>query len=165
MSGRGQPAPVRALLRAGLRVVYRLLRAWWFLTRPPLRGVQLVVLRANEVLLVRHSYGDRRRWELPGGGIKRGEAPFDAARRELREELALEPTDWRRLGEVATRIDHRVGKLSCFVAHVAGDGQTPDDVEILEARWFAHDALPARRGDHVAQIVRIAVATDARAER
>ena len=41
------------------------------------------------MLLVRHTYGPRA-WDLPGGAIKRGEPPIDAARREMDEELGLD---------------------------------------------------------------------------
>ena len=34
-------------------------------------------------------------WEIPEGGGPHGEAPLDAARRELREEAGLEAAEWR----------------------------------------------------------------------
>ena len=39
------------------------------------------------LLLVRSSY--RTGWHLPGGGVRRGEMPEAAARRELAEEIGL----------------------------------------------------------------------------
>jgi 8-oxo-dGTP diphosphatase len=39
------------------------------------------------LLLVRSSY--RIGWHLPGGGVRRGEMPEAAARRELAEEIGL----------------------------------------------------------------------------
>src|SRR3712207_8104462 len=78
------------LLRLAYRVAYRLILAWASVARPSVRGVKCV-LRAGDgrVLLVRHHYGDRSAWELPGGGAKRGESAADAAAREALEELGV----------------------------------------------------------------------------
>ena len=56
--------------------------------------------RQRRVLLVRHTYGSRG-WDLPGGSMKRGEAPVNAARREMHEELGVTIDDWRSLGLVS----------------------------------------------------------------
>jgi 8-oxo-dGTP pyrophosphatase MutT (NUDIX family) len=40
-----------------------------------------------QLLLVHTSY--QAGWQLPGGGVRRGETPEDAARRELGEEIGL----------------------------------------------------------------------------
>jgi 8-oxo-dGTP pyrophosphatase MutT (NUDIX family) len=110
----------------------------------------------DQVLLVRHSYGDRRRWELPGGAVKRRERPLDAAVREVREELGVELSEWRSLGDVPVRIDSRRGALCCFAARADGLELRPDEVEVIEARWFARDALPERRGRYVTEVIALA---------
>jgi 8-oxo-dGTP pyrophosphatase MutT (NUDIX family) len=52
-------------------------------------GVRALVFdEAGRVLLVRHTY--REGWFTPGGGVKNGEGPVEALRRELREEVGLE---------------------------------------------------------------------------
>ncbi len=54
-----------------------------------------VVIRDSKVLLVRDR--GRRRFSLPGGGIKENEPAASAAGRELFEELGLSPTKITRL--------------------------------------------------------------------
>jgi 8-oxo-dGTP pyrophosphatase MutT (NUDIX family) len=149
-------AGLRALARLGLRAAYPSLRVYWLLTGTRIHGVQCVISRDDEVLLVRHTYGDRRRWELPGGAVKRHEQPRDAAVREVREELGIEIREWRSLGDVSVQVDRRRGTLCCFATHADGLEPQIDEVEIEELGWFRSDALPARRGLHVAKVVALA---------
>ena len=156
MTALQQSPGLRALARVGLRLAYPALRVYWFVGRARVNGVQCVISRDEDVLLVRHSYGDRRRWELPGGAIKRNEQPLDAAVREVREELGIEVRDWRALGDVTVHVDGRHGTLRCFGTRVDAFDPQIDRVEIEELAWFHRDALPARRGLHVATVVALA---------
>lgn len=49
----------------------------------------VVIHRGRKVLLVKPR--GKRRWSLPGGGIKPRETPWDAALREAEEETGLRP--------------------------------------------------------------------------
>src|SRR5438477_12347197 len=82
------PSAVDRLWRLAYYGAYRLLRLWWLLRRPRHRGALVALWHDGKILLVRSSY--RARWDLPGGGVRRGEAAEAAARRELDEELGLE---------------------------------------------------------------------------
>ncbi len=144
------------LLRTAFRVAYRTLRVYWLIARPRMHGVKCVLARRSEVLLVRHTYGRRERWELPGGGVKRHEAARDAARRETREELGIDVEDWTFLGDLFDRIDHKRDTLSCFRAEIGEATIRPDPAEIAEARWFARDRLPENTGKHVVRIAALA---------
>jgi 8-oxo-dGTP pyrophosphatase MutT (NUDIX family) len=129
---------------------------YWLVFRPRQRGVKCVIWReSGDVLLVRHTYGDRRRWELPGGGVKRGEDPRQAARREIREELGAEISDWKAIGELPVRQLHRRDLLSCFSAPIGDRDLRLDAGEIAEADWFPRDRLPAPLGRHVRRIIRL----------
>ena len=137
------PVPVR---RVAYRVAHAGLRAYWRVARPHTRGVKCVVREGDSVVFVRHAYGDRRQWELPGGGIKRGEDPRDTAAREAREELGLDLDDWRALGSVEAYGYGKRTTVICFEGRPADRALTIDHGEIEEARWFALADPPAPLG-------------------
>lgn len=141
------------LLRTAFRAGYWGLRAYWLVARPQHHGVKCVIARNGDVLLVRHTYGKRTRWELPGGGVKRREAPLVAARREMAEELGVELADWRSLGVLFERIDGKRDTLTCLTTDVADLPLALDRAEIAEARWFPRDALPREAGPGVRRIL------------
>jgi ADP-ribose pyrophosphatase YjhB (NUDIX family) len=114
---------------------------WWRLRRPLVEGCRVLAVNpGGEVLLVRHSYGARH-WMLPGGGMAHGETPVAAATRELFEETACVLT-----GAVEVAVTHRVVHGATNISHVIA-GRTssvprPDGREIVDARYFAPNALP-----------------------
>lgn len=66
-------------------------------------GVEVLACTSSEeVYLVRqYRYGlGRQSVEAVGGTLDEGESPFEAARRELREELGITAQDWVNLGDV-----------------------------------------------------------------
>lgn len=144
MSAR-QPGPTRiALGRAAYRVAYRLAHVYWALARPDGRGVKVVVRRADgRLLLVRHSYGPRT-WTFPGGGVHRREAPLDAGRRELREELGVAPAgEWTLLGAFPGLHSGRADRVHAFIVGDETPAVVPRAVEIAEAAWHEPHELPA----------------------
>lgn len=154
--------PDRAwLLSRFYRVAYQLARVYWFVVRPRKSGVKCVITRGDEVLLVRHTYGERGAWDLPGGGIKRGEEPLAAARREMREELGLDIEDWIELGDFFAKYEHRKDTMYCFRAVVHDVAPVADRVEIAETRWFPIAAPPQRRGGFVRRILAMSQAAAA----
>jgi 8-oxo-dGTP diphosphatase len=129
--------------RSAYRVASHLLAAYRFVRRPTVRGVRCVLVRGGEVLLVRHTYCDRA-WALPGGLMRRGEAPEITARREMREELGLDIAVWRALGHlrfVGTERARHV--VACMAATAPPDELDLNPAEIHEIAWFPRDALPA----------------------
>jgi ADP-ribose pyrophosphatase YjhB (NUDIX family) len=106
-------------------------------------GSICVIERADgAVLLVRQSY--RRSWGIPGGLLKRGERPDDAARREVDEEVGLAI---ELIGEPAVVVDEEARRVDLVYRARpvnAGDTEsvTPLSPEITEARWFPIDGLP-----------------------
>jgi 8-oxo-dGTP pyrophosphatase MutT (NUDIX family) len=143
------PVPIR---RVGYRVAYAGLQVYWFLRRPEVRGVKCVITDNGRVLLVRHTYGPRG-WDLPGGSMKRGEAPVNAARREMHEELGVSIDDWRSLGLVSASSNHRRDRLHCFQAEVSAPKIEIDRGELAAASWFHPGALPREVGRYTRPIL------------
>jgi 8-oxo-dGTP pyrophosphatase MutT (NUDIX family) len=146
---------------AGYRVALLLLRVWWVLARPRSSGVRCVIRHGGDILLVRHSYGDRR-WLLPGGRVRRREDPAATASREMAQELGVACAEWTVTGCHAARAAYRrPSRDESFRRHttwyVAGEARDravrPRAIEIDEARWFALAALPADRSDALDEAV------------
>ena len=139
---------VTPLLRLGYRVAYVGIAGWSLLTAQRYRGVKCVLRdREGRVLFVRHTYGDRRAWELPGGHARRSEDMHTAARREAREELGVEVEAWEDLGTVHTgRYRGRVALTVMIGDLPAGARIELDPVEIATASWHAPAAPPSPLG-------------------
>ena len=139
---------VAPLLRAGYRVAWWGITAWSLLTAQHYRGVKCVLRdREGRVLFVRHTYGDRRAWELPGGHMRRTEEPTAAATREAREELGLEVAAWEDLGTVHTGRHRGRVALSVLIADLPpGAVLDVDPVEIAHTAWHAPAAPPSPLG-------------------
>ena len=131
-------------MRSLLQLGYRLRRLVLRLLRIRTLGVKVMVFNARgELLLIRNGYGDRSLFALPGGGVKRSEPPEQAARREVREETAL---DLQRLSLLSTHYSTAEGKRDTVYLYSAiADGvPVADGLEVEEARFFAVDRLPER---------------------
>ncbi len=74
-------------IRVAYRVAHRLLRGWWRVRRPHTSGALAAIWFEGRLLLVKSSY--RTRYSLPGGYVKPGEDPREAASRELFEEVGV----------------------------------------------------------------------------
>jgi len=137
------PAPIhRALLRLAHDFRHRY-RAW---RKQPIIGCSVVVTDyQGSILLLRHSYGPPV-WSLPGGGIKGGETPEQAARREVMEELRIELGDLLALGIVEEQISGSPHTSHLFEA-VASVGPRPDQREVVDARFFPGHSLPEPQGE------------------
>lgn len=108
-------------------------------------GSICVVERADgHLLLVRQSYR-RGGWGFPGGLLRRGEEPADAARRELSEELGI---DVELQGQPVVVVDAGARRVDViFTARLAEESDQPERTahspEITDARWFPPDGLPS----------------------
>jgi len=111
----------------------------------PAIGVEAAVFDARgAILLVRRE--DNGHWALPGGSAEIGQTPAEAALRELWEEAGLRGDARRLLGVFDGRLWGSRSKVHIihfvFLVECAELGPVPG-VEMLDARFFAPDALPA----------------------
>ena len=143
------PIPLR---RLAYRCAYAVLWAYRSVAKPSLHGVKCVLVHSGKILLVLHTYGPRE-WDFPGGGLKRNESPLSGARREMREELGVDIDDWLAIGDVLAPFQRTKSTMHCFRAELNQPQLTLDRGEILAARWFALDELPANLAGHVAPIL------------
>ena len=140
------------LIRAGYKAAWV---ALWLLSplhRGRGRGVKGILSHEGRVLLVQHTYGPRR-WEIPGGGLRRGEEPIDGVRREIREELGVELPQAALIAIGAGTGRESRRQMSYFAAELAVEQLTPDPREIARAQWHDPAALPAALGEHVARVI------------
>lgn len=124
------------------RLGYPLARVWWRLTRPHYEGAVVAVYVGSELLLVHSSY--QTGWQLPGGGIRRGEMPEAAARRELAEELGLAAPSLSPAGVASGNWDGRRDRVHFFELRLAAKPQLRlDNREILAARLVSSEEIPS----------------------
>lgn len=120
-------------------IANKIRRAYWFVFRPERHGVKVLVLRGDELLLVRHTYDGM--WNLPGGGFNpKKESPERAGAREVKEELGLE-VDCALLGKYVSTLEYKRDTVHCLVAHVDEAPIFPSG-ELAETAWFEIRKLP-----------------------
>ena len=98
----------------------------------------IVCHRGEQVLLVARAAS---RWALPGGTIKRGETPLEAAHRELCEETGMtgQPLVYAMQFTGLAKIHH------VFFAEVGPDHTPQANNEIAKCKWFPIDSVDGLR--------------------
>jgi 8-oxo-dGTP diphosphatase len=113
----------------------------------PLLGVGAIIVRDEQVLLVRRSNPPMQgEWSIPGGLVETGETTREAIIREVREETGLE-IEVVKLAEVFERIvrdpDSRVQYHYVLIDYVcrATTGEAHAASDVSEVHWVNTDRL------------------------
>ncbi|MEM7056342.1 MAG: NUDIX domain-containing protein [Pseudomonadota bacterium] len=141
------------------RALYRFILAparwmYWIIFHPVTYGAMMLVIdvQANKVLLLRHAYGKRHIWTIPGGGYwSSREDPESAAVREAWEEAGVKVTDIKHLDRLYGNTVSKRDTRHVYVAKLVS--QTPiQSAEIEEQRWVSWEEAQALPLSKVAQV-------------
>ena len=135
-------------------LLYPLLRLYWHAFRPNVLGVRCLIEYEGRVLLIRNPYGPMK-WDLPGGGVRRGERPEDAARRETREEVGVSLSGLRPLGRYTGTEYYDEDTVVCYYARAESPALKPRRAEVYEEGWFEWGWLPEPLSQEVPKIIRL----------
>lgn len=137
----------RLIYRLNLPIIRRLLNNT--------RRARVLITYKDEVLLIKNWLSQEQRWQLPGGGVAKGEEPTRAACRELKEELGLAISSHQLifLGKIA----YKEPKNIEWEAHIywldcsKRPSIIPNTIELSEAKWHSANNLPKNRSSLVKQ--------------
>jgi NAD+ diphosphatase len=103
-------------------------------------AVIVSVLDGDRILLARNRHYRYPFFSVLAGFVEAGENLEAAVHREIREEAGIAVKNLRYFGSQPWPFPNSL--MVGFVADYAGGELTPDPSELLEARWFARDAMP-----------------------
>lgn len=131
-------------MRTAYRCAHLMLRSYWFVRRPRTNGALAALWLDGKILLVKNSY--RRQHSLPGGYVRPGEDPRQAASREVHEEIRVHvPPESFDLAYHGTRpFEFRSDTLDIYEAELdAAPDLRIDQVEVVWAGFKTPDEARA----------------------
>lgn len=110
-----------------------------------------IVVRGEKILLEHMNY-DHDFYDLPGGGVEKGETPEEAAVRELKEECCVDGRVVRKLTTLYTHASY-YDEEHCFLLEIDDDAEVatgrdpelnPEDQMIKKVEWKTLDEISER---------------------
>lgn len=116
---------------------------WRYLMHCTIRVVGAAIVRANTVLVARRSaqMAMAGKWEFPGGKVEEGEAPGEALRRELCEELDVDIRVGERIGTGESQADGARIVLDVYRCRLVSGEPSPHEHD--DVIWAGPEALGA----------------------
>lgn len=133
----------------------KLFHFYFLITRPLTLGVRAIIRNEQgQILLVKHAYSDG--WHLPGGGVETGETCEAALKRELAEEVGIEPS---RLTPVRVIHNSTASKRDHVIFYAIDEwcqnlNHQPNPLEIESVIWFSECDLPEAIAPDSAQVLK-----------
>ncbi len=122
-------------------IPYFLALIFWRIFKPKTFGARALLIKNDQVLLVRHTY--QSLWYLPGGGVKSGETYGEALQRELKEEIDVTVCRFELFGLYNSTFEVKNDSIAIFLCTEFELGNQVDRIEIAEMRFFKLKDLPA----------------------
>lgn len=140
---------LKKLIRTCGAIAYKIIRTpfkwYWKLFKIKTRGVRVLLVHRDKIILVRHWYNSL--WVMPGGGIKKYETPEQAAIREIKEEVGIDikQLDYL-LGIYSNTREGKNDEVHCFVVELDSLIEIPRrkfNIEISDVIWSSLSNLPS----------------------
>ena len=126
------------------RIVRTPVKWYWKLFNIQTRGVRVMLVHQEKIVLVRHWYNSL--WVMPGGGIHKHETPEQAAIREIQEELGIKIDQLEYLlGVYSNNKEGKNDIVYCYVVELSEQIIFPKrrfNIEIADIVWSEFSNLP-----------------------
>ncbi len=100
-----------------------------------------IITHGGRVLICQRRKGSwgEYKWEFPGGKVEDGEDPRECLRRELKEELAIEPE----IGPLLCRLEHRYPDrdVELIVFHIPAYNGEIRNRQFERIRWVGREEI------------------------
>jgi len=103
-------------------------------------AVKALIESNGKILVLKQDLGSHEVWDLPGGKVEYGEDPYDALRREVKEEVGMDIEIIKPLGMIHWfRVDEHQVVATTFLCKSVQSGlkilANPDEEKITAVEW------------------------------